>query len=78
MSERADTMQAYRILRTQQSKIVDHHRVTDGGKFRLKHDDPRIWPGTATMHVSLVPQAQYSDPPSPMEGRHRDGMLGAG
>ena len=40
MPERADKTQAYRILRTQESKIIDRYRVTDGEKFRLKDYDP--------------------------------------
>src|SRR5271169_3162880 len=40
MLERADKTQAYRILRTQESKIIDRYRVTDGEKFRLKDYDP--------------------------------------
>jgi polyphosphate kinase 2 (PPK2 family) len=40
MLERADKTQAYRILRTQESKIIDRYRVTDGAKFRLKNYDP--------------------------------------
>jgi PPK2 family polyphosphate:nucleotide phosphotransferase len=40
MAERADETQAYRILRTQESKIIDRYRVTDGEKFRLKDHDP--------------------------------------
>jgi hypothetical protein len=40
MAERADKTQAYRILRTQESKIIDRYRVTDGDKFRLKDHDP--------------------------------------
>jgi hypothetical protein len=40
MLERADETQAYRILRTQESKIIDRFRVTDGEKFRLKDYDP--------------------------------------
>src|ERR1700730_16768280 len=40
MGERAYETQAYRILRTQESKIIDRYRVTDGEKFRLKDHDP--------------------------------------
>src|ERR1700732_207404 len=40
MPERADKTEAYRILRTQESKIIDRYRVTDGEKFRLKDHDP--------------------------------------
>src|SRR5580692_5649153 len=40
MPERADKTQAYRILRTQESKIIDRYRVTDGDRFRLKDHDP--------------------------------------
>ena len=40
MPERADKTEAYRLLRAQESKIIDRCRVTDGGKFRLKDHDP--------------------------------------
>jgi hypothetical protein len=40
MPERADKTQAYRILRSQESQIIDRYRVTDGEKFRLKDHDP--------------------------------------
>src|SRR5580693_5290905 len=40
MPERADKTQAYRILRTQESEIIDRYRVTDEEKFRLKDHDP--------------------------------------
>jgi hypothetical protein len=40
MPERADKTQAYRILRTQESEIIDRYRVMDGEKFRLKDHDP--------------------------------------
>jgi hypothetical protein len=38
--ERSDKTQAYRILRTQESKIIDRYRVKDMEKFRLKDHDP--------------------------------------
>ena len=40
MLVRADKTQAYRILRAQESKIIDRYRITDGAKFRLKDYDP--------------------------------------
>jgi hypothetical protein len=40
MLERADKTQAYKILRTQESKIIDRYRVTDGETFRPKDYDP--------------------------------------
>jgi hypothetical protein len=40
MPERADETQAYRVLRTQESKIIDLYRVTDGEKFRLRQAGP--------------------------------------
>jgi PPK2 family polyphosphate:nucleotide phosphotransferase len=40
MPERADKTQAYRILRTQESEIINRYRVTDGEKFQLKDHDP--------------------------------------
>src|SRR5207248_8333539 len=37
-----DKTPAYRILRTQESEIIDRYRVMDGEKFRLKDHDPAM------------------------------------
>ena len=55
MAERADETQAYRILRTQESKIIDRYRVTDGEKFRLKDHDPADTAGHQSVATSPTP-----------------------
>jgi PPK2 family polyphosphate:nucleotide phosphotransferase len=80
MLERADKTQAYKILRAQESKIIDRYRVTDGETFRLKDYDPADTAG----HQSDKPLARelleggvqrLSDQQEKLYAQDRWGML---